>query len=160
MRILSTLLILGVSVLTAGVHRAGAQNSDQQPFSILISAVNPDVKAGETVKIRLRLTNTSNHDIDASSVWERGGTDMAYDYDVRDTKGNLHKRKNHDGPISASSRTHVLKPGEFVEETNRLSEAYDMTRPGQYVVQYSRRISRNAKDGIVKSNKITVTVNP
>ena len=160
MRKLSTWLVLGTFIFALGLGGVDAQSSGLQPFTIEISAVSPSVKAGQAVDIKLRLTNTSSHEIDASSVWERWGTDMAYEYDVRDASGKLHKRKSHDGPIMASSRKHILKPGESIEETNQLSEAYDMSQPGQYVVQYSRRISQRVKDGIVKSNKITITVNP
>jgi hypothetical protein len=41
-----------------------------------------------------------------------------------------------------------------------VSRLHDMSRPGQYVIQVSRYVSDNLKDGVLKSNIITVTVTP
>jgi hypothetical protein len=56
----------------------------------------------------------------------------------------------------------VLKPGEATtKDDNLISELYDMTKPGKYVVRVSRFISGSRKeDGVIKSNEITITVTP
>jgi hypothetical protein len=54
----------------------------------------------------------------------------------------------------------VIKLGNTFEGTSDIGRLYDMSRPGKYHVQVSRRASENEKDGVVESNKIRVTVTP
>ena len=54
----------------------------------------------------------------------------------------------------------TLKPGESADSVTGVSPEYDMSRPGQNVIQLSRPISDNPDDGVVKSNKVTITVTP
>jgi hypothetical protein len=90
------------------------------------------------------------------------GTDASYQAEVRDGKGNLAKREESGpgGPVSGHWQRHTLKPGESADSLTKVSGEYDMSRSGQYVIQLSRPISANPDDGVVKSNKITVTVTP
>jgi hypothetical protein len=41
-----------------------------------------------------------------------------------------------------------------------ISLLYDLSQPGAYTVQLSRTLSDDPKDGVVKSNAITVKVTP
>ena len=41
-----------------------------------------------------------------------------------------------------------------------ISRFHDLTRPGNYEVQLSRVISNDEKNGLAKSNKITITIAP
>jgi hypothetical protein len=160
------LLLAGISV--AVPNQSDGANQVKPPFSITISTETPTVKAGAEVSIKVRITNASNHDINASSAYYRGvdgGMDASYDEEVRDSKGNLAKRKQSsepesEVPLTGSIRLRTLKPGESADAVTGVSQQYDMSRPGQYGIQLSRRISDNPKDGVVKSNKITVTVTP
>ncbi|MCU1284248.1 MAG: hypothetical protein JWO13_598 [Acidobacteriales bacterium] len=130
-----------------------------QPFSISINALKGDIKFGEPIEIRVTITNTSGRDLDVSSSWE-AGTDVSLEFDVRDTSGNpLRRKARREGPESLSVKTATLKPGETIKETTLVSAHY-MDEPGQYVIQLARRVSTDAKQGKVKSNKITVTVTP
>ena len=53
----------------------------------------------------------------------------------------------------------ALKPGESAEEVTAIGGQYDLA-PGKYAVQLLRRVSSDPKEGVVKSNTITVTVVP
>jgi len=50
------------------------------------------------------------------------------------------------------------RPNESTKENIALSDLYDLSHPGQYTIQVSRAVSDKPKDGVVKSNTITVTV--
>jgi hypothetical protein len=92
--------------------------------------------------------------------------DAGYDEEVRDSKGNLAKSKSPprlgaDDPVVANSlRIKVLKPGESSGSITGVGPDFDISQPGEYVIQLSKRISENPRDGVVKSNKITITVTP
>jgi len=157
MRVFAILLLLCMPALAISHGQAATVEQNGQPFSIAVSARNTSFKAGEPIAIRVRLTNTSEHELNASASWERG-VDMDYEYDIRDGSGDLYERKERTGSISDTTKIRSLKPGESVEDGTLVSEAYDMSRPGQYVVQLSRRINGNPGDDVVKSNTIIITV--
>jgi hypothetical protein len=146
-------------LLFAGATCVSYAQATHQPFSITISAQKTDNKAGAPIAITVRLTDTSKQEINASSSWE-SGTDRGYEYDIRDSSGHLYERKTHTGPVSDSSKIQTLKPGESMEESTLVSEEFDLSRPGEYVVQLSRRIHGDPGDDGVKSNSITITVLP
>jgi hypothetical protein len=135
----------------------------QKPFSINISGETPVVRAGSDVYINVHLTNTSNHDLDDSgSIDDMIGLDPNLLFAVRDTRGRLVPKRVYKHPelASGSPVNRTVRPGESISEEQRVSGLYDMSRPGQYVIQVSRRVSDNPKDGVLKSNTITVTVTP
>ncbi len=161
------LLLAGVSV--AVPNQSEAEKQVKPPFSITISTETPTVKAGSGLSIKISITNTSNHDINATSAYFMGPyafMDAGYDEEVRDSKGNLAKSKQPpmpgaDDPVVIDSvRIKILKPGETTGSITGVSPDYDISQPGEYFIQLSKRISDNPKDGVVKSNKITVTVTP
>jgi hypothetical protein len=84
---------------------------------------------------------------------------MSYSYDVRDSSGILVEKKNR-GRAVGSVTQRTVEPDETVEEEAVVSRVFDMSRPGQYVIQVSRAISGDPKDGVVKSNIITVKLVP
>lgn len=124
------------------------------PFSIAITGPT-EAKAGSEIEIRVTMTNTSDHDIDAGSFFV-DGVDTAYKYEVRDGKGNLAEKKVKQ--LAGSIRMETLKPGENTEEGTLVSRVCNMSRADRYEIQLSRAISNDAKQGVVKSNKITITV--
>jgi len=162
MRVFYALLLLaGASLVVSG--QSGATKPTKQvqaPFTLTISAESV-VKAGSQVALKVRLTNTSNRPMNTSSQYI-GGVHSGYLYDVRDGAGNLIEKKAHkesDEPIMGSLRLGKLKPSESRDEGTLVSDVYDMSRPGTYTIQLSLPISNDPKDGVVKSNPITVTVN-
>ena len=131
------------------------------PFTLAISSEAQSVKAGAAVEIKLSLTNRSARDIDASAnISDLTGVDPNFILDVRDPAGNLVSKRAYEHSELATGHAilnRVIKPGNTLEEKADIARLYDMSRPGAYEVQASRRASENEKDGVVKSNRITVT---
>ncbi len=166
MKLLLAALWLGTLAVMVCVAQSDTPNPDQ-PFTITISALNPSAKTTQAVEIKIRLTNTSNRPINASQSWARGcGLDQSYTYDVRDASGRVAEilpemkaRREREGRIRTVI-TGTLNPGEAVDAIADLSRCYDMTAPGAYSIQLSREIPEDPKHTAIKSNKITVTVDP
>jgi hypothetical protein len=110
------------------------------------------------VELRVRLTNTSDHEINGSTV-NVNGFSPAYLYDVRDQSGNAIQQKQIDPGHQGSAQVIMLKPGESRAETTRIDEAFDLW-PDTYTIQLSRPVSDEPGASVVKSNKITITVTP
>jgi hypothetical protein len=135
-----------------------------QPFTLVISSEAKSFKTGSAVEIKLSMTNNSDRDIDTSAaISDLTGVDPNFLFEVRDAAGNLVSKRVYEHPELATGRAilnRVIKPGKSLEETSDLSRLYDMRRPGEYDVQASRRASESKEDGIVKSNRIRITVTP
>ena len=88
------------------------------------------------------------------------GVDPNYTYDVRDSSGRLVPRRAYKHPEFATGHAvlRTIRPGESVADTEPIGRLLDLSKPGKYVIQVSRRVSKNEKDGDVRSNKITLGV--
>lgn len=161
MRIVILLLLFSGNLTAGGPAQSSAGKQAQTPFSITVSVPKTEIKAGSSVELMVLLKNTSDYDINTSSTYYTG-VDNGYQYDVRTERGAVvrPKKQRIKGPLLLSGRMSTLKPGESHESTTMISDEFDMTKPGKYVIQLSRPISGNPHDGVVKSNKITVTVTP
>jgi hypothetical protein len=146
-----------------------------QPFVLTISMESPGgqtgpnsytVKADSDVFIKVHLTNTSKRKLSLGYDKDsRTNIDFSHQYEVRDSKGNLAKKRPISHPEIGSTGhgwpARILKPGESMDITgDYISRLYDMSRADAYMIQLSRSISGDPKDGVVKSNTITVTVMP
>jgi hypothetical protein len=153
---------LAVLILVAALGANGSPSAPD-PFSIHIKVLTTVVKSGEPIYLQIRMTNTSDHDLDCTSA-PRDGLDMNYAYEVRDSSGKILPESHRNVPEESNGgngRPRLLKPGATAEAIGGfISNHYDMSGPGQYTIQVSRRVSANPKDGVVKSNKITITVLP
>jgi len=71
---------------------------------------------------------------------EKAGFDVAYDFDVRDNNGkSLPSEKTQRTADAKALGNRTLKPaGKLRKESDLLSEAYDMSQPGEYLIQCSR----------------------
>ncbi len=153
MRTFAWLLLFSVGCV---VIVMGQNTSAQGPFSIVINAPKTVVPTGTPVEIKIRMTNRSDRKIAFYSL----RADIAYEYDVRNKSGGR-VAANIFHPVYASRIDTFLKRGESTpEESSLVSDICDMREAGQYTIQVSRRVSENPRDGIVKSNSITVTVTP
>jgi hypothetical protein len=158
MKILLPWLALVLEVLA--VHGQSAISKPlQAPFTLTISVADAVVKAGTPVQVKVRMTNISDHDVNVSGSYD-GPVNISYRYDVRDSAGRPAKSRQHNNPISGHSRIRTLKPGESTEDMTLVTEEFDMANPGVYVIQLSRPATDNPKEGVVKSNKLEVTVTP
>jgi hypothetical protein len=129
------------------------------PFSIHIAAIHNPVPSG--VQITSTIANISNREITLHMV-----NQCDYSMDVRDEHGKLRPETlfkqnldcSHPGSLTGRNIVIVLRPQESTSEEVRVSELFDMTNPGEYTVRVSRNVSVSKKDGVVKSNKIVVSV--
>jgi hypothetical protein len=147
-------LLFLVPLLTVFVRAQAA--SPAQPFSITISGPE-EVKAGADIEINIQLTNSSDHEINLIEFYENG-VNLSYSYDVRDEKGVLREKKSK-RRSGGSVKPRTVKVGESIEAGTLVSRVFDMSQPGQYVIQVSHAISDDPKNA-VKSNSITVKVAP
>lgn len=165
-------ILLGVSVfIGASVFAAGQTVTSvkpaKTPFSLTIGTDTPEVKTGSTPLIRIRLTNISGHVISASAMYSYSnrydqGVDISYEQEICDSDGNVLKnRQSGEEPaITGHTVLRMLKPGESINDVTAVNGRYDLRRPGRYTIQLSRPISDKKEDGVVKSNKLTITVTP
>ena len=151
------LIVLIWSVLST------CQSVARQPLSIKISAKPSTVRAGSSVMIDLYVTNLSRTDLDTgASISELTGIDPNYVYGVRDSAGHGVAKRLYRHPELALGHAILgtLKPGESVTLHQEISRLFDLTHPGKYSVQVSRRFPWNHKDILVRSNKIVLTITP
>jgi hypothetical protein len=155
MRSVLLFIIVGVGAIPA-FTQSGPVHA---PFTITISTEKSDISAGSEVWIRIKMTNTSNHDVDCSSVYVNG-VDRRYNYEITDATGASMKKNNeHPELVPGSVQMCTLKPGESTPlRQSRVSWLHDFTKPGKYTIQVTRNISDIERDGVAKSNKITVNV--
>jgi hypothetical protein len=150
---LAALLVASCAASSVGQGQAASH-----AFTISISAERPVVKAGSDVSIRVQMTNTSKHIIDCTMAPSNvTGADRKYRYEVRDDTGKpLNAVRIDTIHESGSIWPCTFKPGESTAPSdNMISRLYDLRRSGEYVIQVSRD---DPKEGLVKSNTITVTV--
>lgn len=133
----------------------------EKPFRITIETENANVKSGSEILLKVTLTNGSANELDMSGGFsDTTRLDPNYHFEVRD---------EHDRPVPKRTYKHpeldtgmpvnrTVRPKEAFTEEQRVSALYDMTRPGKYLIQVWRRASDNPKDGVVKSNILTVIV--
>jgi hypothetical protein len=154
---LALVLVLISAMVVFGDQAAKA------PFALEISTDQPVVKAGSAVWIKVHLTNTSKRTMDCSAtISNMTGVDPNYIFEVRDEAANAAPIRMHEHPELATGQpiSRSLKPGESLTDDEEVSQVIDMSRPGQYTIQVSRRVSDSKKDGVVKSNAITISVTP
>ena len=160
MRILLGLL----SFVICGTVALSGEQAAKQPFTITISTEKPVVKVNSDVSIKVHVTNTSNHELNTSAnISSLTGVDPNNLYDVRDSMGNPVQRRvyKHSELATGSAIFGSVKPGESITIVDDINRLFDMSKPGKYLVQVSRRrIPDNEKGGVVKSNKLVVTMIP
>lgn len=155
---------ISMTLLIAVFTTVIAAQSDpaSEPFTIAISTVDSAVKPGAPVRIKINLTNTSGSDLDLSgSVNDRTGQDSNFHYLIHDEKGKAAPKRIYDHPEIGSGSPilgRVVKPGATLTEEQDVSRIHSFTHPGKYVIEAVRPVSSDPKDGLLKSNPITVTV--
>jgi len=103
MRILSLLLIGGISLALSGQSAGPKKQSSKPPFTLFISSRHL-FAANTPVEIKVRVTNTSSQDISASTGSIKGFA-YGYDYDVRDENGVPLTQKQIDATQQSSDPT-------------------------------------------------------
>ena len=96
------------------------------------------------------------------------GIYYGYDFEVRDSSGNLvgprHPNelmlKSGDKGGIISGVNDVLRPGESYIDFFPIASRFNMTNPGVYTIQVSAHVSDDPNSDVAKSNILTVTVEP
>jgi hypothetical protein len=164
MRSAQTLLV--VAVLTIALPSIfGQDGKNQIPFTITISTPSQTVRSGMEVRIHAVLTNVSNHTIVTEREPASDQGEAHYDIRIQDKYGSTVPLTERGRAIKAhrfdGSKIKIwLQPDGKMEEETILNNQFDLTNPGEYEVQLTRPVSDDPKDGIVKSNKIMITVTP
>jgi hypothetical protein len=168
-RIVLTCLLTTFCMATVPI----AAQTAKPPFTAIIGVENlgsqtgPNsytVKTGSDVFIKVHLTNISKHKLSLGYDKDsRTNVDFLHQYEIRDGNGDLaQKRKVNHPEIGSTGHgwpARILKPGESMDITGDfVSRLFDLGKLSQYTVQLSRAVSDDPKDGVVKSNTITVTV--
>jgi hypothetical protein len=134
------------------------------PFTLVLKAKEPKVSLGADIWVKIVWTNTSNVDLDASLYWDSSsGLDYNYILDFRDSDGHpVAKAPNKFGiPPTFSAGFGTLKSGDSRDNDINLSRLYDLSHPGNYTLQVSRRVPKELGHGVIKSNnKITIAIVP
>jgi hypothetical protein len=158
MRIFPALLV--VAFLAVPLRSRTAK----EPFTLAIRSEAQSFKAGSPVEIKLSLTNNSASDLDASAnISDLTGVDPNFVLDVSDAAGNPVSKRPYEHPELATGHailSRIVKPGKTLEETADLSRVYDLSRPGDYDIQASRRASETKNPSAVESNTIKITITP
>jgi hypothetical protein len=149
----------------------------QPPITIVIAQSSDGItagsgvrKSGSSIHVLVALTNNSAKTVSIPSM------DLEnYTIDVRDERANqvaeaaqaVREREAKNSPTNLlrgrktfSGVIGDLKPGETARQTIEVSYRWDMSRPGKYSIQLTRKLPEELGPGVVKSNTITVTVTP
>jgi hypothetical protein len=148
-------VVLAVSL--RGAVPASAQ--ERPPFKLTIAGDLSPFKAGSQVFIRITQTNTSDHSVGCNAQIA-SSSDLSFFYDIKDSSGHrLLPRPNAD-MVPGSVNLCTLAPGKSTSGEYFISWLYNLSQPGKYTIEVLRRFVENGKEGIVRSNRITITVEP
>jgi len=154
--------MLRLQFLLLTVLLATTPQVETRGFTITISTAHRTVTAGADIWIKVKISNSSNRDLDDSGGFSYEGIDPNLRFDVRDEKGKPVPKRVYPHPElnvgNAVNRT--IRAGETLTTDQLVSTVYDIRKPGKYVIYVARRASDKPKDGEVKSNAVTVTVVP
>jgi hypothetical protein len=140
--------------------------SAQRPFSLTISTEHDRVKVGSEVLVQITLTNTSDQEIALGKApGNLPQAESEYLVEVHDSRGQTapdtdygRKIKQNKIVVSFSRVSATVGPGESLKDGVILTKLYDLSRPGKYSVQLLRKVPPQLGDGLIKSNKVTITV--
>lgn len=170
----ATVAIFRTAILLSFAATAIPAQTANPPFAATIavegpaSQTGPDsytIKAGSDLFIKVHLTNISQHKLSFGYDKDsRTNIDFSHQYEIRDSNGNLVEKRQINRSMGSTAHgwpARILKPGEGMDITGDfVSRLFDLSQMSQYTVQLSRAIPDDPKDGVVKSNTITVTVVP
>jgi len=173
MRIFLAMVAFAMSTVTA----IGQSAPVETLFTIVISTEQSTFKSGDAIPVTVKLTNTSNEDLNVSSgVDLHTGILSNHLFQIRNELGEIvgkksqpqpHSQAGNDaakpeedptGPETSKVIFGALKPGEHYSVVDDISRAFDLSRPGKYTIAVSHH--GKSKGEVVKSNVITITITP
>ena len=137
-------------------------HAPEQSLKITIVAAQNSVMAGDPIKITVTMKNMSDHDITMVAVGNNSKAELNYEIIAREKNGEMVDEtrygKGLKGGVAGSRKLFTLKPGAEITETCNINKLYDMSMPGEYVIQVEKELPASEGKGTIKSNTITVTV--
>ena len=151
--------------------KAGVPAADDVPqvgkrgasFLIAISAKSDEVQAGGDAQIVVTLRNLTDHEILFPHRPGSNNAEFSYTIVVRNKAGKVlgetaYGREARERQHTESRTVDYVQPGQSSVQTTNLARLVNLTRPGEYRVQVSRRDP--ASGVVVESNEIAVDVVP
>jgi len=139
----------------------GVVKTNEELFSLSSSTPREAVKTGSDLRLFIKLTNDTNHEI---TLFSRN-TYCDYTLEVRDSNGQsapeTEQKRKLDctaNPVAGRLVIIKLKPGEHHEDLIFVNYLFDMSQPDKYTLQVEREIPKELGQGQVKSNTIGITV--
>jgi hypothetical protein len=124
-----------------------------RPSALLeIRAENANARVGESVKLDVTITNTSDRDIFYGVPRQPGD----FGLEVRDEAGRQVPQTFFD--LSLSHFAARLPPGESIHFPVRLDNEFQLDKPGNYFVQATRSRGACVSDGLATSDAITISL--
>jgi len=139
-------------------------HAPEESLKITIVAAQNSVNAGDPIEITVTMKNMSDHDITMVAVGSNSKAELNYEIITRDKNGEMLNKtiygKGLKGGVAGSRKLFTLKPGAEITETSDINKLYDMSMPGEYIIQVEKELPASEGKGTIKSNTITVTVTP
>jgi hypothetical protein len=166
------ILFIGTATLIFGVLSSLATAFGAEPeLSLKLSVAQGVARVGAEVRIKIVLTNMTDHEILIGRYNHPDGPEFEYRFDVRDSQNRevpltKYGRALNGTPDSGDERHDCGDCSSFVETVEPhqttydeivISKIYDLSKPGKYIIQVSRQ-QAEASHMIVKSNTITLTI--
>lgn len=163
---------LTVWVQVAFLAHVAVAEPDYVPFVISVSAPQKDVLVGSEVAIHITGVNIGHVPVEMNQKL-KDKLLSGYNVIVRDATGRELQRRagarechpDNDKPMVVPCKGKfvitTLQPGERVDEDLMLSDEYDLTSPGDYIITVQRIIHLTDGAGpkeIAKSNELVITV--
>lgn len=164
-----TLSLLFTAILA--IQSAGPAPSPHSVISVTLSSVSNDVKLGSEVRLKIVVTNTSNHEMLLERPVGIYQGEILNRFEVRDEKGSPAVKKPYYRLLTGEPMTSypqeeylrdmtgsMVKPGESVIEEVILNKLYELDKPGKYTIRVEH--TDPVTQMPVKSNTITLTITP
>ncbi len=181
MRSSKSLLLLVASLAVCSASSRGLQSQDgnrrvQPAFSVTVVPSRDTVRAGEDVRVRIVLTNTSDHRIQVYADKSRNAVLAGYTVEVQNSERKAArmtrfywtltgKKAPKESVVEGADREFVMvesggqitvDPGKSTEDAVEVRQLYDVREPGTYSIQVYRKDPSTG--AVVRSNKCSVTV--
>ncbi len=141
---------------------AALTQAPQQP-TITIESKNPTFKLGQPIYIHIVLKNATNRQFTVFRSVGGARGEQNYRISVIDTHSRPGARTEYGEAcekhpeVNGSRKMVTLAPGQDVDEYVELTQMFDMSEPGIYIVQVSRA-SPHDPAVVLKSNTLPISV--
>ena len=138
--------------------------AQQHGLDLRISAA-PQALQGREIKLVVELKNVSAHEMRFGAVVNDGQAEMNYDISVRRVDGtgvsesSYYRLLKRDGAVASHERVD-LNSGAVLTESTILTNLFDMSKPGHYIVSAKRHMNGRERIESVSSNELAVDVTP